>query len=340
MTPVICVTGTHHVGISFLDWSLHWLAGSSQVFHAQQGWQALTPNPMTMVNAHGHARNHVSGLTSTQLTLSTLCATPAPFHTIYPVNSSVDTIATELGYDHTVRHQSDTWQYLLDLCDQEYAAIWQHCADNNCKCVFVATHPDNQIYHALSLDRAQHAIKFHTQAVPDTFLKIHEVFFASKLEDTMTTWDRRELLALNLQLNPEKLGHEHLDFEVPHIWINCRELWYHGSELMPRLMQDLDLPLELNRVQHWQEVYAQWQKMNYQYLAFQYELEHIIESIVNNWYYPLPKLSFLQEVIIQHLLIYKHGLNIKNWQLEHFPDNTQKLHQLLEINHHQLRSTT
>lgn len=339
MTPVICVTGTHHVGISFLDWSLHWLSGNHEVFHWQQGWQPLAHNPMTAVNAHGHARNHVSGLLTTQQTIHTLSKTPAGFHTIYPVNSSVDNIAIQLGYDHSVRHDPEQWQKLLDLCDQEYAEIWKYCSDSHCECVFVATQPDNQVYHAQSLDRAQHAIKFHTEAVSDTFLKIHEVFFESKLSDTLTTWDRRELLALNLQLDIKKLGHEYLDFGIPHTWINCREIWYHGCELLPRLMRDLDLPFDHTRLQHWQEVYAQWQKMNYQFLQFQYELDHIIQATVNNWYYPLHNLTFLQEVIIQHELIYKHGLNIKNWQLEHFPDNTQKLHQLLEINHHQLRST-
>ena len=105
-------------------------------------------------------------------------------------------------------------------------------------------------------------------------------------------------------------------------------------------MNQLAIPLQWDRWDHWQTVYQNWQQINYRCVKFQYELDHIVEAIVNNWSYPLLELSFLQEVMIQHELLYKHGLNIKNWQLERFPDNTQKLHQLLEINHHQLRSTT
>ena len=41
-----------------------------------------------------------------------------------------------------------------------------------------------------------------------------------------------------------------------------------------------------------------------------------------------------QEAIVQHILIYKYNLNLKNWQLKKFPDNTQDLHKLLETNIH------
>jgi hypothetical protein len=47
-------------------------------------------------------------------------------------------------------------------------------------------------------------------------------------------------------------------------------------------------------------------------------------------------LDFYKEVIIQNALLYKQNLNLKNWQLEKFPANTQDLHKLLEPNIHQL----
>jgi len=36
--------------------------------------------------------------------------------------------------------------------------------------------------------------------------------------------------------------------------------------------------------------------------------------------------------MMQHALIYKHGLTLKGWGLENFPDDTKDLHQLLEPN--------
>ena len=339
MTPIICLTGTHNIGISFLDWSLHWLSGNTEVYHWQHGWQPLTSNPLTAQNAHRHVRNHVSGITTTRQVIDRLMLVPAAFHTLYPVGPAVDQRARELGHDHTVIKNNNKWQEIIDMCDQEYAQVWRYCDYMGCDCVFVATEASNQVYHAHTLDRAQHAVMFAEHAEPDTFLRMHELFFQDSLAQATTTWDRRELLALNLQWHTTRLGHEHLDFSLPHHWINCRELWYHGAELLPRLMQQLDIKLDQSRYAHWLEVYQRWQQINYRFLQFQYELDHIIEATVKGWHYPLLNLSFLQEVIIQHHLIYQHNLNIKNWQLERFPDNTQKLHQLLEINHHQLRST-
>ena len=339
MTPTVCVTGTHNVGITFLDWSLHWLSGQNQVYHWQHQWQPITPNPLTGINAHAHYKNHVSGLAATKTALERLSAVTTTWHSIYPVGPAVDQRARDLGYNAEILKNNTQWQHIIDLCDQEYAEVWRHCAAT-CERVFVATTTNNAVYHAHTLDRAQHAVMFADQAQSDTFLRMHELFFAESLSSASTTWDRRELLALNLQLHTQRLGHEHLDFSGTHHWVHCHELWYHGTELLPELMHALNIPLQWDRWEHWQTVYQSWQHINYQCVRFQYKLDHIVESIVNNWSYPLHELSFLQEVMIQHELLYKHGLNIKNWQLEHFPDNTQKLHQLLEINHHQLRSTT
>lgn len=71
-------------------------------------------------------------------------------------------------------------------------------------------------------------------------------------------------------------------------------------------------------------------------LKFYRSLSHIVECIVQGGYYELPALSLEQEAIIQHCLIYQHNLNIKTWQLEKFPSNTIRLHQLLEPNSHSL----
>ena len=43
-------------------------------------------------------------------------------------------------------------------------------------------------------------------------------------------------------------------------------------------------------------------------------------------------LDIVRESTIQHVLIYKHGLTLKSWGLEKFPNNTQDLHLLLEPN--------
>ena len=340
MTRIVCVTGTHNVGISFLDWSLHWLAGHDKIYHWQHKWQTLVSNPLTAVNAHAHTRNHVSGIDHTRMALESLADTPADFHTIYPVGPAVDTVARNLGYTREIMHNNSEWKRLIDLADQEYAQVWRWCDYMGCDCVFVSTDITNQVYHAFTLDRAQHSVMFEDQPVTDTFLHMNQMFFGQALGDAVSTWDRRELLALNLQWSTTRLGHEHLDFGIPHHWINCKEFWYHGQQVLTRLCDELGIAIDNSRWDQWRMVYQKWQHINYQLLRFQYELDHIVECIVNNWYYPLPELSFTQEVIILHVLMHKHQLNIKNWQLERFPNNTQELHKLLEPNHHTLSRST
>lgn len=340
MTRIVCLTGTHNIGISFMDWSLHWLAGHNNVFHWQQGWQPIAENPLTARNAHAHTRNHVSGIEHTRLALEKLINTPSDFHTIYPVGPAVDTRARELGHNSSVLHDNAEWTCLIDICDREYAKVWHWCDYMACDRVFVATDTSNQVYHAGTLDRAQHAVMFANTPVTDTFLHMNELFFNNTVSTATSIWDRRELLALNLQWSVPRLGHEHLDFTQPHHWINCTEFWHHAQPVLTRLCENLDIPIDTTRWAAWQRVYQQWQQINYALLRFQYELDHIVEAVVNNWYYPLRDLTFTQEVVILHQLMYKHQLNIKNWQLEQFPNNTQKLHQLLEPNHHILVRST
>jgi hypothetical protein len=340
MTPIVCLTGTHNLGISFLDWSLHWLSGQQQVYHWQQGWVPLAANPLTAVNSHGHTRNHVDGLEQTQIMLQQLQRVPAQFHTAYPTPPRPDFRAQQLGLDHTVMQDSDQWQQLVNQCQLEYADLWQWCYQDGCARVLVATDVDNQVYHAQARNRAQHSAVFVDQPVDHTFLHMHHLFFKDSLAHTHDIWDQREILALNLQWNQDRMGHEYLNFSHPHTWINCRELWYHGCELLPQLMHALGIDLVQQRWHDWQQVYHQWQKINYQCLQFQYRLPHIVKATAEAWYFAIPNLTLLQEVMILHELMYKYSLNVKNWQLEYFPDNTQKLHQLLEPLQHTLRRST
>ena len=92
--------------------------------------------------------------------------------------------------------------------------------------------------------------------------------------------------------------------------------------------------MDPQRFNQWLPIYQQWASRQLKILDFCHEVSHIIDSIVNNWDYQLGDLSFEQEVVIQHYLIYKHNLNLKTWQLEKFPSNTKDLHKLLETNTH------
>jgi hypothetical protein len=164
-------------------------------------------------------------------------------------------------------------------------------------------------------------------------------FFFSNSIDTWNrlgltdVWDVRERRALDLRLNHNEDITFVAKLSFPHQWIYCQDLWSRGPDVVQKVMQFLDLAIVPERFDHWLLVYRKWQKIQMDAQEFDYNREHIVESIVNNWYYEID-LTFDQEVIIQHLLIYKHNLNLKTWQLTKFPNNTQELHKLLEPNSH------
>jgi hypothetical protein len=103
-------------------------------------------------------------------------------------------------------------------------------------------------------------------------------------------------------------------------------------------MEFCELAVDATRWESWLAVYNKWQKLHLEILEFTFNYQHIVDAIVNDWYYELNDLSFEQEIVIQHCLIYQHGLNLKTWGLEKFPANTKELHQLLEPNIHKIDS--
>jgi hypothetical protein len=133
---------------------------------------------------------------------------------------------------------------------------------------------------------------------------------------------------------------EFFNYSFPHIYVDARELFFNGRELMGNLFNQLRLPLDQSRLDSWLPIYYNWQAKQSSILKFSWSLDHICECIVNNLYYDLTtfNLNLKQEAIIQHIMIYKYGLNFKTWGLEKFPSNTQDLHKLLEPNIHQLNN--
>ena len=114
------------------------------------------------------------------------------------------------------------------------------------------------------------------------------------------------------------------------------DLWLNGENKIPDILKFLKLNIDYEKYQQWIPIYKEWQKKQLKILNFCWNVEYICKSIINNYYLKIDtyNMDLWQEAIIQHILIYKYNLNLKNWQLERFPDNTQDLHTLLEPNIH------
>jgi hypothetical protein len=331
----ICIFSGRSIGGTFLDWSIHFLTGQTQYFSSKQNqFIPLSQNPINpdQQNAHKHLKNHPSGADETKQYLDN--CNSSGLYSLYacPVHSSKviekHSISPDKENFNTIKQQeiADTNKMFSVLAEQGSATV--HLAGES----FVP------LYFLNVRDTSTFIFKPGTpESAAEKKNEFDSIFFKDSVEQWSTMgltdqWDIRERNALNLR--PMAPIHEYY-ITHPHLRIDCREFWHNGIDVMNRTMAYLKLNIMPDRLEQWKNVYYQWQKIHMKSMEFVYNCDHIVSAIVNNWDYAI-NLTFEQEVVIQHFLIYQHGLNLKTWQLEKFPNNTNQLHNLLESNTHQI----
>ena len=173
------------------------------------------------------------------------------------------------------------------------------------------------------------------ESLEDKRKEYDQIFFKDSKIQLVDIWDIRERRALAPNVIKYRATVDKVDLSFKHYWVDAQNLWYNGEREIEKIMLWIGLPIVPERFDTWKTIYHDWQKIQIDAVQFQYNYKHILESIVNNWSYPID-LTYDQEVVIQHCLIYQYGLNLKTWKLEKFPNNTQELHKLLEPNIHPL----
>ena len=174
----------------------------------------------------------------------------------------------------------------------------------------------------------------------DAHWEIYEKTFFAGTDDKFngTTWDKREKLALiSYDYTPNSLlCCSAINKKLPHLLYTTDDVWNNLFAVINEILHFIDVPIRSTQIEQWQLTYNNWRLKHDQY--FSRHFDRIINAIVHNEYLSLARfnLDFYKEVLIQNALLYKHNLNLKNWQLEKFPANTQDLHKLLEPNIHQL----
>lgn len=325
----VCLTSTSQVGVSFLDWSLHWLAGNDQVYIVdQESWSDVPKDPLTRNNAHQHPKNHPSGQSNYINTILELQQTPTEsFHSCYPGSIDITLCAQELGIEPDQYYSQDIIKWLITATEIDFAKIVSSSYAHQIPVIYVATNAGHQVYQILSQARDNE----------HDYEAFHRTYFADKIPASAPVWDQREALALNLQIDNYHVDNKFFDFSGNHLWILADDLWYDTRRTVTKCLDYIGVEVQPQRWAHWHRVLETWLGIQRPMIEFNRNLDHIVSATVRGWNYPLPKLSLFQEAIIQHRLIYQHNLNIRNWQLTQFPDNTNKLHKLLESSQHSSR---
>lgn len=338
MSQIISCTSQYSVGCTFLEWSINYLAGKTKYYHATKGWTELTKNPITKLNAHSHIKNHPNGLAETQQYIQTLQKN-TDFVTLYPIAQHIESIADQ----HNIALENisaEHWNFLNQQQASEYNKLLKWLSSIGSKIIFVSLDPSLTLYSKLVRSTERIFYTRGSGSDKDAQRALDTVFFQKSIKkwsdlELTNVWDVRERMALDLR--PFEHRRWSVEFNISHMWIDSQELWYNGKSKIFDIMNWLEVAVVTDRIDHWNTVFDQWQQLQLKNLKFQYQYQHIVDCIINGWSYPID-LTFDQEVIIQHCLIYQHNLNLKTWNLTKFPSNTKDLHALLEPNIHPIEN--
>jgi len=313
------------VGGTFLTWSLHYLAGHDQYFLQEKSyWTNLITDPLNNNNAHKfipNQPNRIFDCTAQQFVdfAETLNNTPA--------------VIPHILYFHQFNSTETT------------KAATEYSNANALKLIVVDT-SNSKLYRCSYRKRAP--ILVGVKQVIGTDKDIQQDLFNRFFKESKTQWDKlglknlwdiREFLALNFRPFEQDYIYDYVDKTRDHFIISGLELWTSLDLCIVELFRYLGISINQQRLENWQQTYNNWKKIHYQRLMFATYFDTIINGILNNHNIDLTRfdLDIEQEAAIQHVLIYKHHLNLKTWQLEKFI-NTKQLHNLLEPNIHPLSS--
>lgn len=347
MNQLVAVTSYKSVGATFLDWSILYLAGLDHHYNSKKRCMVTVPDDPVIstkgvINAHHHDKNHPCGMIETVGMLPDLRNNGAAIQTLYPHALHLDLCYKRLNLDMTQLPSSETDRARAQaVWLDDYLALLDACLDQDLSLIYIDADPAPLGYYwnMRSLDRF-----LLSDRVPknshEVRAQMDDFYFAQSQEQWRNMgltdiWDQRERMALDCRPF-DRSWFPRIGMDRPYLRINCQDLWNLAPDVLRTCFEYLERSIHEPRWKPWLAVAQAWQRKQHQLLCFFHDLEHVIDATLNGWYHPLPNLELWQEAIIQHCLIYKHGYNLKTWQLRQFPDNTQKLNLLLEPNMHQV----
>jgi hypothetical protein len=308
------------IGGTFLEWSIYYLAGHSHYYSVHKKTQMpVIGNPLTDINAHKFFPNIIANVETAKQIVPDIINQPSDIQTLY------------------FHYFADAAPYIKQLLPVISKSIILTISPEHTlyQCCFKkrgGSEPDpslfgNDMILTNDQDRFDDFINF--------FFKQSKIIWDE--QNLKETWDIREFLALNFRPFDTTKITEKIDQNIDHYHINALELWDRFDDSVADLFQYLELDINVENFKKWTEVYQQWKKIHKNRIFFIWYFDIIIDYVIKGYNLDLKRfnLDICQEAAIQHVLIYRHNLNLKTWQLEKFT-NTRQLHELLEPNIHPL----
>jgi hypothetical protein len=322
---IIGLFSDFNAGGHFLNWSLHFLAGHNEYFLSKKNkFLPLTSNPLTKINAHEFASNVAIDANEFDNLFTNL------------TNRSTDTFHTF----HLQRFKSFEFPPSL-ICNNTKNASNTICKVSQ-KNIFLQM-PNKYVlysakYEGRVLPTKLNSLTEYYKNYDEQHNDFIDTFFSESKkvweESNFNKWDKREFLALNIRPYDYFDLLPNFDQTIDHYHLSFTEICNFFDSTVYKLFDYLDISINKDRYLEWLPIYKQWQSIHIDRLLFVEYFDTIVNSVINNYCLDLSRfnLDIIREATIQHELIYKHGLTIKGWGLEKFPNNAKDLHKLIEPN--------
>ena len=329
---MIAIFSRGQLGATFLDWSIRFLRGDRDYL----AWptltrQALSLDPVQTNNAHQHQKLHPEGA---DRTLELIHQLQKETNVSFEFRElGFDLVGAAADIDITV-FDHETIRKLKLAQQQDTTQALEYAQQNQCQIIRIEVHPAVQMFTCF--DRGD-GHEWLERRFPNSGVSRQQLWWQAFFTDQPVSnelWDLREHMALNLRPLDLPSLPPVSTWNFDHFYIDCLKWWFMGERVIHNLMPWLGIEINQQRFQSWLGIYQRWQKMLEPNINFVLEVDSIVKAIVQGEYRQLPHLTLFQEAIIQHFLIYRYNLNLRNWQLSYFPDNTRDLHLLLEPNIH------
>lgn len=148
----------------------------------------------------------------------------------------------------------------------------------------------------------------------------------NKNRDSLNTWEERELLSFFVFKQHESES-EYKTFEMPindnFLYISIESLIDNFESTIRKIFNFINL--DIHR-ENFDEIYSEWIKLQF-YKDSDKNAKEILSAILNNKFldWSDKNLSIVDEAWIQYQLRDEHGIEIKCWNLNKFPTNTEDL---------------
>ena len=316
-------------GGTFLTWSIYYLSGATTYYHSKSNSiKDICANPINRINAHNFMPNQANTFIQFKKIFNDLLLRDDNSLDIiyFHIFGNDDNDDNTKNKDHTnVIHTK------LAIETLKKARIKTLVLSSN-----------NALYHCTYKMRSYGPSACRTKIITNEQDNLNDIidFYFSNAKQTWENlninvnniWNMREFIALNFKpfdtskLNIPTYNFNHYDIAAEHLWLNF-------DYLIDDVFNYLELSMDKQRHSSWLNVYNSWKNLHSDRIIFMWYFDKIIENILNGTSMDLKRfnLDIIREATIQHVLLYKHNMNIKTHQVETFT-NTKQLHDLLEPN--------